>query len=108
MLFRSSFLLGEQAAFAGEVAEGNEFRLVSGVEARTRRGPGGRTLRMANVSSGEAARWLTDEPVSSIGFVGAEPPTPPGARVVPAGQMQQTTVDRLHDGKRRLASMLHG
>lgn len=103
-----SFLLGEQAAFAGEVAEGSEFRLVSGVEARTRRGPGGRTLRMAAVSRDEAARWLTDEPISTIGCAGTVAPAAAGARIVAPGQMQQTGVDRLHDGQRRLARMLHG
>ena len=102
-----SFLLGEQAAFAGQLIEGAEFRIMTGVEARARRGPGGRTLRMAAVARDEAERWLRDEPTSTIGWFGA-PPTPEiaGVRLVAVGEMQATRIDRLHDGARRLAPML--
>jgi hypothetical protein len=101
-----SFLLGEQAAFAGQLIEGAEFRIMTGVDARARRGPGGRTLRMAAVSRDEAERWLRDEPTSTIGFVGRAAPSDAGARIVAPGQMQATTIDRLHDGQQRLRSML--
>ena len=102
-----SFLLGEQAAFAGQLIEGAEFRIMTGVDARARRGPGGRTLRMAAVARDEAERWLRDEPTSTIGWFGA-PPTPEMAdiRLVAVGEMQATGIDRLHDGARRLAPML--
>jgi hypothetical protein len=101
-----SFLLGEQAAFAGQLSEGAEFRIMTGVDARARRGPGGRTLRMAAVSRDEAERWLRDEPTSAIGWFGAPPPVDRCVRCVAAGEMQATTIDRLHDGARRLAPML--
>ena len=101
-----SFLLGEQAAFAGSLVEGAEFRIMTGVDARARRGPGGRTLRMAAVSRDEAERWLRDEPTSTIGFVGRAAPSAAGARIVAPGQMQATTIDRLHDGQQRLRPML--
>jgi hypothetical protein len=102
-----SFLLGEQAAFAGSLVEGAEFRIMTGVDARARRGPGGRTLRMAAVSRDEADQWLADEPTSTIGWFGA----PPGidradVRLVAVGEMQATTIDRLHDGQQRLRPML--
>jgi hypothetical protein len=101
-----SFLLGEQAAFAGSLVEGAEFRIMTGVDARARRGPGGRTLRMAAVSRDEAERWLRDEPTSTIGFVGRAAPSAAGARIVAPGQLQATTIDRLHDGQQRLRPML--
>jgi hypothetical protein len=101
-----SFLLGEQAAFAGQLIEGAEFRIMTGVDARARRGPGGRTLRMAAVSRDEAERWLRDEPTSTIGFVGRAAPSAAGARIVAPGQLQATTIDRLHDGQQRLRTML--
>jgi hypothetical protein len=101
-----SFLLGEQAVFAGSLVEGAEFRIMTGVDARARRGPGGRTLRMAAVSRDEAERWLRDEPTSTIGFVGRAAPSAAGARIVAPGQMQATTIDRLHDGQQRLRPML--
>lgn len=101
-----SFLLGEQAAFAGSLVEGAEFRIMTGVDARARRGPGGRTLRMAAVSRDEAERWLRDEPLSTIGFAGRSAPSAAGARIVAPGQMQATTIDRLHDGQQRLRPML--
>ena len=102
-----SFLLGEQAAFAGQLIEGAEFRIMTGVDARARRGPGGRTLRMAAVARDEAERWLRDEPTSTIGWFGA-PPTPERADVRPVavGEMQATGIDRLHDGQQRLRPML--
>ena len=103
-----SFLLGEQAAFAGQLIEGAEFRIMTGVDARARRGPGGRTLRMAAVSRDEAERWLRDEPTSTIGWFGAPPLVDRSARCVAAGEMQATGIDRLHDGARRLAPMLRG
>ena len=101
-----SFLLGEQAAFAGSLVEGAEFRIMTGVDPRARRGPGGRTLRMAAVSRDEAERWLRDEPTSTIGFVGRAAPSAAGARIVAPGQLQATTIDRLHDGQQRLRPML--
>ena len=101
-----SFLLGEQAAFAGQLVEGAEFRIMTGVDPRARRGPGGRTLRMAAVSRDEAERWLRDEPTSTIGFVGRAAPSAAGARIVAPGQLQATTIDRLHDGQQRLRPML--
>ena len=101
-----SFLLGEQAAFAGQLIEGAEFRIMTGVEARARRGPGGRTLRMAAVSRDEAERWLRDEPTSTIGWFGAPPPVDRSVRCVAAGEMQATTIARLHDGQQRLRPML--
>jgi len=101
-----SFLLGEQAAFAGSLVEGAEFRIMTGVDARARRGPGGRTLRMAAVSRDEADQWLRDEPTSTIGFVGRAAPSAAGARIVAPAQMQATTIDRLHDGQQRLRPML--
>lgn len=101
-----SFLLGEQAAFAGSLVEGAEFRIMTGVDVRARRGPGGRTLRMAAVSRDEAERWLRDEPTSTIGFAGRAAPPAAGARIVAPGQMQATTIDRLHDGQQRLRPML--
>lgn len=103
-----SFLMGEQAAFAGQLMEGAEFRIMTGVDARARRGPGGRTLRMAAVSRDEAERWLRDEPTSTIGWFGAPPPVDRSVRCVAAGEMQATGIDRLHDGARRLAPMLRG
>lgn len=100
------FLMSEEAAFAGEAVEGNDFCLVTGLNPRPRRGPGGRTLRMAAVSRDEAERWLRDEPTSTIGFVGRSAPSAAGARIVVPGQMQATTIDRLHDGQQRLRPML--
>lgn len=101
------FLMSEEAAFAGEVVEGNDFCLVNGLNPRPRRGPGGRTLRLGAVKRQEADQWLRDEPTSTIGWFGA----PPGidradVRLVAVGEMQATGIDRLHDGARRLAPML--
>ena len=102
------FLMSEEAAFAGEVVEGNDFCLVTGLNPRPRRGPGGRTLRLGIVKREEAARWLADEPTSTIGWFGAPPPAERGVRCVAVGEMQATGIDRLHDGARRLAPMLRG
>ena len=102
------FLMSEEAAFAGEVVEGNDFCLVTGLNPRPRRGPGGRTLRLGIVKREEAARWLADEPTSTIGWFGAPPPAERGVRCVVVGEMQATGIDRLHDGARRLAPMLRG
>lgn len=104
-----SFLMGEQAAFAGSLVEGADFRLLTGLDPRPRQGPGGRTLRLAAVSGAEAERWLRDEPLSTVGWFGAPPAVDnAGVRLVPVGEMQATGVDRLHDGARRLAPMLRG
>ena len=102
-----SFLLGEQAAFAGQLIEGADFRIMTGVDARARRGPGGRTLRLGAVKRQEADQWLRDEPTSSIGWFGATPGIDRAdVRLVAVGEMQATGIDRLHDGARRLAPML--
>jgi len=102
------FLMSGEAAFAGEVVEGNDFCLVTGLNPRPRCGPGGRTLRLGIVKRDEAVRWLADEPLSTIGWHGAPPEVDQSTRCVAAGEMQATGIDRLHDGARRLTPMLRG